>query len=185
VLLSHAYHEAGKDVVLIDADPGRTSINWHDTAPFDFRVFALPTRRINHDAPKIIGTADEVVIDAPQMEDHAGIGRSAIMLANRVIIPVAPSPSELERMGAMRKELEDLEPFCPGQQVFVLLNRRIPSSNNAEAARDFLTEAGWTVLDTVITNRVDYQRAGKQPVDAQTINEYEDLRIELDKRGAA
>jgi cellulose biosynthesis protein BcsQ len=49
--------------------------------------------------PEIAGNDDVVIIDTPQIEDHAAIARSALRYADEIIIPCAPSPAGAGPLG--------------------------------------------------------------------------------------
>ena len=46
-------------------------------AAFPFRIVALPSRDLLRRLPEIAKHDDAAIIDTPQIEDHAGIARSA------------------------------------------------------------------------------------------------------------
>jgi chromosome partitioning protein len=48
-----------------------------------------------------------VIIDVPQLEDHAGIARSALRYADEIVIPCAPSPIEINRTTPVRDEIAE------------------------------------------------------------------------------
>src|SRR5216684_8165393 len=88
VWLAHVFAQAGNSVLLVDADPSGSALEWSDLAAmypglpplaaFPFRIVALPSRELHRRIPEIALTDDVVIIDAPQLEDHAGIARSAM-----------------------------------------------------------------------------------------------------------
>src|SRR3954464_13258970 len=85
VFLSHALHEQGRTVLLVDADPQASALTWSETAAavdgagFPFPVIALPSREIHKQLPDVIGNRfDVVVIDTPPLEERAGIVASAL-----------------------------------------------------------------------------------------------------------
>ena len=48
------------------------------------------------------------IIDTPQLEDHAGIARSALRYADEILIPCAPSPIEINRTTPVRDEIAEI-----------------------------------------------------------------------------
>jgi len=101
VWLAHVFAEAGNTVLLVDADPSGSALEWSDLAAmypglppqeaFPFRIVALPSRDLHRRVPEIAGPDDVVIIDVPQLEDHAGIARSALRYAGEIVIPCAQS----------------------------------------------------------------------------------------------
>ena len=102
VWLAHVFALAGNRVLLVDADPSGSALEWSDLAAMDpavdprksfpFRIVALPSRELHRRVPDIAQDDDVVIIDTPQIEDHAAIARSALRFADEVVIPCAPSP---------------------------------------------------------------------------------------------
>ena len=88
VWLAHVFAQAGNTVLLVDADPSGSALEWSDfaamfpglppQAAFPFRMVALPSRDLHRRVPEIAQPDDVVIIDAPQLEDHAAIARSAL-----------------------------------------------------------------------------------------------------------
>src|SRR3981081_2657558 len=119
VWLAHVFAQAGNSVLLVDADPSGSALEWSDLAAmhprlplpqavFPFRIVALPSRQLHRHVPEFARADDGVIIGTPQMEDHAGIARSALRYADMVLIPCAPSPIEINGSTPGRAELRDV-----------------------------------------------------------------------------
>lgn len=158
VWLAYAFHNLGRPVLLVDADPAGSALTWSEMVAeetgdggFPFRVAALPTRELHKRVGDVARPDDVVIIDAPQMEDHAGIARSAMRWADHLVIPVAPNPIELDRMAPVSREIDDLGAVRrTDPRVSVLLNRVVSGATSGPDTRDALTDAGWHVLSTSI-----------------------------------
>ena len=119
VWLAHIFVQAGQHVLLVDADPSGSALEWSDLAAMDprvsprtafpFRIVALPSRGLHQRVPEIARSDDVVIIDAPQLEDHAAIARSAMRYADEILIPCAPSPIEINRTTPVRDEISEVE----------------------------------------------------------------------------
>jgi chromosome partitioning protein len=154
VWLAHAFAETGHPVLLIDADPASSALEWSDLAggfPFGIRVAGLPVRDLHRRIPDFARPDDVVIIDSGQLEDHAGIARSALRFADEVVIPCAPTVVEISRTAPMRAEVEDINTLrqVPARSA-VLLNRTIARANSTAEARSALEAAGMEVLRTTI-----------------------------------
>ena len=135
VWLAHVFARAGNSVLLVDADPSGSALEWSDLAAMDprvtpreafpFRVVALPSRELHRRLPGIAREDDVVIIDTPQVEDHAGIARSALRYAGEIVIPCAPTPIEINRTTPVRDEIAEVEPArantCASQTAEVVL----------------------------------------------------------------
>jgi chromosome partitioning protein len=161
VFLAYAFHERGRKTVLIDADPAASALEWSDQCEgFPFRVAGLPVKDFHKRADDFAQNADVVIGDIPQIEDHAGIARSAMRWADELIVPVAPSGIELDRMGPVLDEIENVEPLrSRGSRSCVLLNRVVNGAASARSTRRVLVAQGHDVLSTVIPRLEMYSQA--------------------------
>src|SRR5512140_3995178 len=134
VWLAHVFARAGNSVLLVDADPSGSALEWSDLAALDpriapqqafpFRIVALPSRELHRRLPEIARDDDVVIIDTPQIEDHGAIARSALRYADEIVIPCAPAPIEINRTTPVRDEIADVQEMrvTPVRSV-ILLNR--------------------------------------------------------------
>ena len=176
VWLAHVFAQAGNRVLLVDADPSGSALEWSDLAAmyprlpppraaFPFRIVALPSRELHRRVPEIAGADDVVIIDAPQLEDHAGIARSALRYADEVLIPCAPSPIEINRTSPVRDEITEV---CAGRdrpaRSAVLLNRCITRAHSTADAREVLEGLGYDVLGTAVPRLEVYAQSFGMPI---------------------
>src|SRR5215472_3751239 len=142
VWLAHIFVQAGKHVLLVDADPSGSALEWSDLAAMDpglppkaafpFRIVALPSRGLHQRLPEIAHEDDVVIIDAPQLEDHAGIARSAVR-------------------------------DTPARSA-VLLNRCIARAHSTANAREALEGLGYDVLRTAVPRLEVYAQSFGMPI---------------------
>jgi chromosome partitioning protein len=176
VWLAHVFAQAGNSVLLVDADPSGSALEWSDLAAmyprlappdaaFPFRIVALPSRELHRRVPEIAQANDVVIIDAPQLEDHAGIARSALRYADEILIPCAPTPIEINRTTPVRDELTDIGRArdSPARSA-VLLNRCITRAHSTADAREALEGLGYDVLETVVPRLEVYAQSFGMPI---------------------
>ena len=175
VWLAHIFVEAGHTVLLVDADPSGSALEWSDLAAtnpglppqaaFPFRIVALPSRNLHRRLPEIALADDVVIIDAPQLEDHEGIARSAMRYVDEILIPCAPSPIEINRTTPVRDEISEVEELRdrPGRSA-VLLNRCVARANSTASARAALEDLGYGVLRTVVPRLEVYAQSFGLPI---------------------
>jgi chromosome partitioning protein len=160
----------------VDADPSGSALEWSDLAAmypgvapqqaaFPFRIVALPSRELHRRVPEIAHDDDVVIIDTPQIEDHAGIARSALRYADEVVIPCAPSPIEINRTTPVREEIGEVRSLAdrPLRSV-VLLNRCVTRAHSTADAREVLAGLGYEVLETVVPRREVYAQSFGLPI---------------------
>ncbi len=177
VWLAHIFARAGNRVLLVDADPSGSALEWSDLAAmypglppqdaFPFRIVALPSREMHRRIPEIAHDDDVVIIDAPQLEDHAAIALSALRYADEILIPCAPSPIEINRTSPVREEIGEVEALRdkPPRSA-ILLNRCIARANSTADARDALQGLGYDVLETAVPRLEVYAQSFGMPIPA-------------------
>jgi chromosome partitioning protein len=176
VWLAHVFAQAGNSVLLVDADPSGSALEWSDLAAmypglvateaaFPFRIVALPSRELHRRLPEIAKGDDVVIIDTPQIEDHAGIARSALRYVDEILIPCAPSPIEINRTTPVREEIAEIQAVrdVPVRSA-VLLNRCIARAHSTTDAREALQGLGYDVLETVVPRREVYAQSFGVPI---------------------
>jgi chromosome partitioning protein len=191
VWLAHVFAQAGNSVLLVDADPAGSALEWSDlaamdphlTAPeaaFPFRIVALPSRELHRRVPEIAQADDVVIIDAPQLEDHAGIARSALRYADEILIPCAPSPIEINRTTPVRDEIAEISSIReqPARSA-VLLNRCIARAHSTVDAREALEDLGYDVLDTAVPRREVYAQSFGMPIKQTGVDIWRQVAREL------
>ena len=176
VWLAHVFAQAGNPVLLVDADPSGSALEWSDLAAMDprlaspaaafpFKVVALPSRELHRRLPEIAGPDDVVIIDTPQLEDHAGIARSALRYADEIVIPCAPNPIEINRTTPVREEIAEISALrqVPARSA-VLLNRTIARAHSVTDAREVLEQLGYDVLRAAVPRLEVYAQSFGLPI---------------------
>jgi chromosome partitioning protein len=175
VWLAHIFARAGNSVLLVDADPSGSALEWSDLAAmypgmppqaaFPFRIVALPSREMHRRIPEIAHDDDVVIIDAPQLEDHAAIALSALRYADEILIPCAPSPIEINRTSPVREEIEEVQSLRDKPpRAAILLNRCVTRANSTADAREALEGLGYDVLGTAVPRLEVYAQSFGMPI---------------------
>ena len=128
----------GQHVVLLDADPQGSSLDWtqrrsQQGLPRLFSAVGLARETLHQEAPELARRADHVVIDGPPR--IAALARSALLAAERVLIPVQPSPYDLwasAEMVALIREAQ-VRPRCARPSSSI--GASAPPSSGAKRAR--------------------------------------------------
>ncbi|HEY1675983.1 MAG TPA: AAA family ATPase [Streptosporangiaceae bacterium] len=195
VWLAHVFAQAGNRVLLVDADPSGSALEWSDLAAMDpgvdpqasfpFRIVALPSRELHRRVPEIAQDDDVVIIDTPQIEDHAGIARSALRYADEVLIPCAPSPIEINRTSPVREEIAEISAVrtTPARSA-ILLNRCIARAHSTTDAREALQDLGYDVLETAVPRLELYAQSFGLPLKVSEHDVWRRVARELISRGA-
>lgn len=176
VWLAHVFANAGNKVLLVDADPAGSALEWSDLAAMDpklsspqaafpFRIVALPSRELHRRVPEIAQDDDVVIIDTPQLEDHAAIARSALRYVDEILVPCAPSPIEINRTTPVRDEIAEVNSLREHPvRSAILLNRCVTRAHSTTDAREALLDLGYDVLDTHVPRLEIYAQSFGLPI---------------------
>lgn len=153
--------ERGLRVLVVDADPQGTLRVWGELgAEGGHRVPTIvamgATMHRPEGVPAIAGGFDLVVIDCPPR--HGDIQRSAIMAADRVLIPVGPGTDVLT-MGGTLALIEAARVLRPELVAHLVVTRVQPRTAIAASVRRSLEGIDLPRLDTTCAFRVAYQEA--------------------------
>jgi chromosome partitioning protein len=171
VNLAGGLAEAGYSVLLVDADPQASALNWRNNSGEEnllgYDVIALPSPTLHKDVPAILlrSSYEVVLIDCPPGGVMKGsrtddITRSAMLAAHVVLIPVQPSPLDYQAAASMLPLLRDTALYKPDLRIWILVNRRLSGNNRLgrdarTAAQTFFATDGINieVLKTAIGSR--------------------------------
>ena len=147
--LAHALAELGRRVLVVDADPQGSITRWSELAEWSIPVRGMATGRL-HD-PRV-GVAlelgrghDAIVIDTPPTDRDRAIVESAVRAATHVVVPIAPTTAELERMEVVAQLIADVGHTRPGGPPLTsVLLTRVDGNAKSETAihREALVAAG-------------------------------------------
>lgn len=152
----------GKRVLLIDADPQGSALDWAQERasqglPRLFSVVGLARDTLHHEAPELARSVDHVVIDGPPRV--AGLLRSALLASDLVLIPVQPSPLDGWASAEMLALLDQARIFKPSIRAHFVLNRYPARTLIGRATADSLADHDPTLLAEHIGQRVIFADA--------------------------
>lgn len=168
VWLAHAFAEVGHPVLLVDADPAESAVEWADQAGgFPFRHLAMPSKNLDRRIRDYMNADDIVVVDSPQLEDSPGITRAVLRFAEEVVVPCAPTTIEIARTVPVLGTINEVnaERAVPSR-CCVLLNRTVANANSTSAAREALSAAGFAVLGMTVPRLEIYAQSFGAPVES-------------------
>ncbi|WP_415845010.1 ParA family partition ATPase [Stutzerimonas zhaodongensis] len=147
----------GKTVILLDADPQGSALDWTQRRaqrglPRLFGAVGLARETLHQEAPQLAQRADHVIIDGPPR--IAALARSALMAADRVLIPVQPSPFDLWASAEMVSLLQEAQVFKPALRAAFAINRRVSTTIIGREVRQALADQPLPALQAEVRQRI-------------------------------
>jgi len=150
---------AGKKVMLIDADPQKSSLDWASSRESEhiLTVVGMPSNSIHRQVKKLHEDYDYIVIDGPpRIYD---VAKSCIAASDLVLIPIQPSPYDVWSAQDVIKLLNEVkEPLSSYKTIkgAFILNRKIQNSVIGRDVEEALSEYEIPVLKSQLCQRVIY-----------------------------
>ncbi|WP_019624937.1 ParA family partition ATPase [Thioalkalivibrio thiocyanoxidans] len=150
--LSHG----GAKVLLIDADPQGSALDWAASREGDplFPVVGLPRATIHREIDGIGSGYDHVVIDGPPRVTD--LARSAIMASDIVVIPVQPSPYDVWSAQEVVELIEEASVFKEKLFSVFAVNRKIAKTAIGRDVNEALSKYPFPTLSASVTQRVAF-----------------------------
>ena len=152
----------GARVLLIDADPQGSSLDWaaaREGAAL-FSIVGLPRATIHKEIENLRQNYDHVVIDGPPRVTD--LARSAIMASDIVVIPVQPSPYDIWAADEVVKLIAEAMVYKENLKSCFVINRKIVNTAIGRDVADVLGNYDLAVLNSTIAQRVIFAESAAQ-----------------------
>ncbi len=159
VNLAAAISRRGDRVILIDADPQGSALDWaaaRQEAPL-FSVVGIPKASIHKELPALGRDYDHCIIDGPPRVTD--LARSAILASDIVVVPVQPSPYDIWAAEEVLKLIREASVYKENIKTCFVINRKITNTAIGRDVRDALSGYSVHVLAAAITQRVVFAEA--------------------------
>jgi chromosome partitioning protein len=156
VHLAVAFVHKKKRVLLVDADPQGSAMDWsaNRESKTSLPVIGLPKAILHKELPKMQPDYDFIIIDgSPRVYD---VARSALMASDLVLIPVQPSPYDVWAAKEIVDLLEEIKPFKENLKNAFVINRKIVNTAIGRDVNEVLAEYNLPVLKSQISQRVSF-----------------------------
>lgn len=153
--VSHQLASTGRAVLMVDADPQGSLLRWSESAAWAVPTIALPVRNLDSRLGRIVPPGVEiVVVDTPPTDDQRGITAAAIRSADVLVVPMAPTLLDFERLKDVSALIELERGGRPAAaRTAVLLNRTVTNARSTRMYREIITELGHQVLESEVARR--------------------------------
>ena len=154
--LAAAFAQQDPPVLLIDADPQGSALDWAASRQGEplFNVVGLPKTNLHREVPAHARNYTHVVIDGPPRVN--ALARSAILAADRILIPVQPSPYDVWAAREIVELIGEAHAFKDRLTSAFVINRKIGNTAIGRAVRAALADYSIPVLQTTVGQRVAF-----------------------------
>ena len=150
------------DVVMIDADPQGSSLQWREIAgDRSAPPVAAAEEDLQRQAFNLMQDYHHVVIDCPPSV-HAPQTRAVLGFGNLALIPVQPSPMDLWANVHIEQSIEDALTINPSLRTLLVINQLEPRTKLSRLVREALSEIAFPVADTAVRRRAIYRASALQ-----------------------
>jgi len=156
--LSHCIAERDKKVLLIDADPQGSVLQWSSIAKGGtFDVLHHPNPTFHEDMETLAAGYDHVLIDAPPATGTTT--RSILLASNLAIVPIGPSPLDIWSSRLTIQLIKEARKHNKKLIGKLLVCKKITGTRVGRDAKDALQKYRRVIFDTEIGLRVAYVEA--------------------------
>ncbi len=162
VNIAAALAHSGARVLLIDADPQGSALDWSAAREGEplFSVVGLPRASVHKEIGTVGQGYDHIIIDGPPRVTD--LARSAIMASDVVLIPVQPSPYDIWAADEVVKLVQEATVYKDGLKSAFVVNRKIANTAIGRDVGEALAAYPVPVLASTVTQRVIYAEAAAQ-----------------------
>lgn len=166
VCLSEEFANLGWKILLVDADPQGTAIQWIGSAPPEQPLrtavvgLAQAKGTLHRLLEPLLPDYDAIVIDCPPSLD-AQTTRSALLVSNLCLMPLQPTPADFWATQGMSEMVAAVRRVNPCLKAFALANRTAKTRIGNQVL-EVMREGEIELLDAQLGSRASFQVAAIQ-----------------------
>ncbi len=158
--IASCFAAEGKEVLLIDADPQHTALDWRADRPNDqplLQAIGLPVRNLHQELEPFRRKYEVIIIDGGGR--ITATARAAVMASDFIIVPILPSKPDLLSTQDFFREVINEVTAVKDIQGAILINQVQTGTLINREVREHLKELHYPVFDTVLHLYVAYKEA--------------------------
>ncbi|MEE3624110.1 ParA family partition ATPase [Nitrospirillum sp. BR 11752] len=171
--LAGEWARSGASVLLVDADPQASAQDWAEQRARAgrrrlFGMVGLARETLHREVPDLARGVTHVVIDGPPRT--TALVRSALLAAERVLVPVQPSGFDVWASQAMLDLVAEARVYRPELKAHFVVNRRVVRTRIAREVQRAIASLGVPALEASLAQRVIYAEAAGSGLLAREID---------------
>lgn len=153
----------GHKVLVVDADPQGTAMQWAGAAPenkpFPATVIGLANakNKLHQMLKPLVSDYDVIVIDCPPSVDEQA-SQSALLISDTCLIPLQPTPADMWATVGITELISKARLINSEIRAFAIANRTNTSSLGKQVL-DVMRENTIEFFNAKLTNRTSFQEA--------------------------
>lgn len=170
----------GHTVILIDADPQGSALDWSAARdrPALYPVVGVPRPTVHKDLVTIAGAYDYAVIDSPPR--HDALAKSVMMAAELLVIPVQPSPYDVWAAEDTLLLVEEASVIKGTMKAVFAINRKIVNTAIGRDVVDALKRYPTPVMRTHVHQRVAYAESASRGLVVSELDVASPAKLEIE-----
>jgi chromosome partitioning protein len=158
--IASCFAAEGREVLLIDADPQHTALDWRADRPDDrplLQAIGLPIRNLHQELEPFRRKYELIIIDGGGR--ITATARAAVLASDFIIVPILPSKPDLLSTQDFFREVINEVTAVKDIQGAILINQVQTGTLINREVREHLKELHYPVFDTVLHLYVAYKEA--------------------------
>lgn len=162
VNLAAQLFQGGDRILLLDADPQGSALDWAAAREGDplFPVVGLSRPTVHKEIKSFSKDYAKVIIDGPPRVTD--LARSVIMASDMIVIPVQPSPYDIWAAEEIVNLVKEALIYKENIKTVFVINRKITNTAIGRDVKEALAGYEIPVLETTIGQRVIFAEAVAQ-----------------------
>lgn len=145
--------------LIIDADPQGSAGQWaglsDDDRPFPVSVISIASN-LAREISRMRQDYQYLVIDCPPTLE-TGVATAAMSIADKVLIPILPSPVDLWASVRLADAIEQVKNYNSSLQAYILVNQMEPRNAMSKGLSEALEEFDIPALKACLRRRAVYR----------------------------